>query len=136
MPITDFGRAQVKLVADEAVAALQVVAMKYGLAVKYNGGNFTSTSAVIKIEFAVKASNGQAATREIEAFKRFTHRYGLKPEDLGKTFSLNGRHYAISGINSNAVKMPILATDLRTGKVFTLWAEFEATGRFDSKPSM
>ena len=116
--ITQFGRPETRLVSDEALKALQTTAEQFGLAVKHAGGNFTASSAVLKFEFAVKAENGQAVSREAEAFTRCATIYGLKPTDLGRTFCMNGKHFKICGLNRNAVKMPILASALTTGKVF------------------
>ena len=102
-------RQKCRLIAQEAEIALRAIAAKHGVEIKYNGGNFTPTSATLKFEFAERATDGTVLTEEASNFKRYAEIYGLKADDLGREFWLNGKRFTISGLNTRAHKMPVIA---------------------------
>lgn len=110
-------RIKTRAIAADAMAALQAVATKHGLVVKYSGGSYGMSNAALKFEFAEKASNGAVLTREAVDFQQYASVYGLKPDDLGRQFQHNGYTYKIVGLNARAHKMPIQAVRL-DGKTF------------------
>jgi len=80
-----------------------------------NGSNFT-----FPLELAVIGSDGQAETQEVREFKRNASLYGLKPEDLGKTFHSpgSGHRFKITGLKSRNRRYQIMADRVRDGKGF------------------
>ena len=81
----------------------------------------------IKVEMSATNSDGSVETKEARDFRRYAGRYGLDPDDLGKTFqTYNGTKYEIIGLNTRAKKYPICC--LRAdGKRYKLTAQ-EVTG--------
>jgi len=76
-----------------------------------NGSNFT-----FPLELAVVGSDGQAETQEVREFKTNARLYGLKPEDLGKTFHSpgSGKRFKITGLKPRNRRYPIMAEELGT----------------------
>lgn len=89
---------------------------KHGVKVRLGNGIRDQSSLTIKVEFAEVAADGNALTREATDFKMLAGAYGLKPEDLFKTFTVGGKTYKIVGCRSRASKKPILCET--GGKVF------------------
>lgn len=100
--------------------ALVAIAEKHGVQIKVGSGSFTSDNATVKVEIAAIASDGTAKTKEATDFERYATSYGLKPEDLGKTFSYGGKEYTLVGAKPRSTKYPLLAKDNRSGKTFKL----------------
>ena len=86
-------------------------AARQGLVLQNKGGNYTDQSAVLKIEFAVKNSDGEAETRETVDFKLRARQFGMLPSDLGRSFVSpgDGTRYTIVGLNPRAYAYPIIA---------------------------
>jgi hypothetical protein len=117
--ITQIDRAATKAIADRAEERLEELAQELGLNVRYAGGSFSASNAVIKFEFAVVGENGQAATREAEAFKQLAFTLGLQPDDLGRRFSnITGEVFEIVGLKPKSPRFPLLGKRVRDGKVF------------------
>lgn len=125
MKITSIDRSSCRLLSQEAVAALSAVAEKYGLTVKYNGGNFSPNNAVLKLEFDTVGTDGVANSRLADAFTHNAKYIGLNPTDLGRTFKSNGYTFTVSGFNPRARKSPVLATR-SDGKVYRFEADIVA----------
>ena len=49
--------------------------------------------------------------------------FGFQPTDLGRTFRQNGDRFRITGLNTNARRMPIQADRLSDGKRFKFSAD-------------
>ena len=77
--------------------------------------------ATFKVDVGIIGKNG-VATRAAADFDAIAHLYGLKREDLGKTFEHRGNFYKISGLNPRSRKMPVLATRTFDGKTYRFQA--------------
>lgn len=77
------------------------------------GGSFS-----VKFEGGEVGADGSAASREVEAFVRSAHHFGLQPGDLGRTFKAAGATFRVSGLSPRSPKRPVLAVDVTTGKTF------------------
>ena len=80
-----------------------------------NGGTYTSNRVSFKLEFCEVASDGTVCTKEADAFKLYAKLYGLKSEDLHKTFKYLGDTFEITGLKPRASKYPIVAKNVKTG---------------------
>jgi hypothetical protein len=116
--MTTLDRNTARLIAQDSVAALKAVAEKYGLAVEHRGGAIASTYVELKFQFSRVAESGQVLSREATDFSRYASMYGLRPEDLGATFTCNGTAYRISGLSPRKSRMPVLATRVSDGRSF------------------
>jgi len=79
--------------------------------------SYTHANATFKVEVSELGQDGQAQTKEVEAFKQGAVLYGLKPEDLGRKFRGATGTFEICGLSPKSRKYPILAKDHR-GKVY------------------
>ena len=62
----------------------------------------------MKIEMSATNSDGSVETKGARDFSKYAVRYGLDPDDLGKTFqTFAGTEYEIIGLNTRARKYPI-----------------------------
>jgi hypothetical protein len=112
-------KADVQRINGECMEAVRKVLEANGLALNersrttYDGSHFST-----KFEAAVINDDGTAETVEAVAFKRYAYLYGLDPADFGKSFTSRGTLYVICGLNTRAQKLPILATQVSTGKTY------------------
>lgn len=79
------------------------------LKVVVKGGNYSPTSLIVRVEIAEIGSSGMVMNREAEDFQALAHRFGLSPDDLGKTFISGGDEFKIIGLKRRATKRPIIA---------------------------
>jgi hypothetical protein len=89
-----------------------------GFSVKVGNATFGETSAVFKVGVATIGDNGVVQDRKSENFKQLAGLYGLKLEDLGKSFDWGHKSYTIIGLNPKSRRFPILAKRNDDGKVF------------------
>jgi len=125
MKIKTFDRAAVKATRDALQGALGALAEQMGCEIKVGSATFDRSGAncTFKVECAVIGQDGVAETREIADFRGLAPMYGLKPDDLGRTFTNAGEQYRICGIKAKSRKYPILAERERDGKVFKFPAD-------------
>lgn len=103
----------------DIISALADVSKKHGVDIRFgSGGKYNETNASLKLEISCVQGDGTVITKEADAFKRHAYLYGFKPEDLGREFVSGGKRYKISGLNTKAHKMPVLATEVGTNRVF------------------
>ena len=102
----------------DAEAALLDVAKKHNVQISFGNGSFTSENATLKLEIATIGTDGEAKTKEAIDFERYASRYGLSPEDLGTIFVYNGTEYKLIGAKPRSTKYPLLAKNVKSGKVY------------------
>jgi len=111
-----FDKVTVRLVREKMDAALQAVAKEFGISIRCGSGRYTATNVSMKVELSVISDGGEVETKEMADFKRYAEFYGLKPEDLGTTFSYRGDPVKIIGAKPSCRKYPILGRN-NGGKV-------------------
>jgi hypothetical protein len=116
--VSSIDRNTAKLIGAACEEALREVAEKYGLTVTVRGGSYDPNVGTFtpKIVFA----EADAAKNE---FDMYAHLYMLNADDFGKEFVSRGHTYRVSGIKTRATKMPILATEVGTDKVYKFASE-------------
>lgn len=80
---------------------------KHGVKVKIGRANYSSANAMFALEIC-DIVNGEAMTKEAEAYKRYAALYGLPEDGLGKTFQYQGKAYKIVGLSPKAYRFPVL----------------------------
>lgn len=89
---------------------------EFGIKVSVGGGRYSDSEvgqATFKLEVAEFGAGGSVETKEMAAFKREAQFYGLKAEDLGKSFVSRGEKFTICGLKPRSRKYPILAKNSR-----------------------
>lgn len=98
--------------------ALKSVEDTFKVKVCVGNASFSSASCNFKIEFAEFNADGEAETKEIQAFKSLSTLYGFQADDLGKEFVSNGKRFKIVGLAPRKSKYPLLATNLQDGRTY------------------
>jgi len=104
--ITKIDRAACRTISDTALKALQAVAAQHGLTVKAAGGRYEDTRYTARFAFTVNDAQ-VLETSAKEKWDKWCELLGLKPEDFGKTFTVKGKTYRITGLLPNRDKNSI-----------------------------
>lgn len=122
MPILSFDKRNVDILATDMEAALQDVAKRHGLVLSRAGGKFSSGTFTPKFSFSTVVLTPIPGTDDAlgvpASFARQAYSIGLKPSDYGKTFSIGGKQYRITDINTRRSAYPVSATRVSDGKGF------------------
>lgn len=122
---TDLDKMEFDQVRVDITDALKEVGAKYGLSFRATNISYTSTNATIKLEASCLTPSGEVIFKEAEDFKKMAELYGLKPEDLGKTFEyIDGINYQIVGLKPKSRRYPILCKNLQNLKLVRLNLSF------------
>ena len=113
MQIKQMDRTTVKLLSDAINAALQPLAVQYGVNIKRGSASFTDQNFTLKVEVAVIGAGGVAVSKEVTDFKRYAEFQGMKADDFGKTVSISGKLYTIAGYLVRSTRNPILVKDVK-----------------------
>jgi len=104
----------------EIEQALAGLAEQRGVQFQVGGASFDTSNVRFTLEAAVIGEDGQAETRERGDFKRHAWQFGLKPGDLDRVITWQGRRgvdqYRLIGLRMRAPKFPILAVRLSDSK--------------------
>lgn len=126
MTITAFDKANLQALRTEIEAALAAVAAKHGISLKLGGMRYQATSFSVTLEAAAASADGSPTGKEAEAFRSLAEFFGLKANDLGRTFeSRNGQH-KIVGLRGRSDRAPII-TETPDGKRYKWDAAIVAT---------
>lgn len=115
---------KIRAVLDQTFALLESEMLALGVKVTVGRASYSPDAvgnASFKVEFAEISADGNVATAESQAFKVNAFMFGLKSDDLYKTFRNGGRSFKIIGLKSRARTMPILCEC--DGKRFKFAAE-------------
>ncbi len=119
MTITKFDVTHLRKINKRIESALAVVAKEFGIDIK-TGSSYIKEegdTATTKVEIRVIDKDGNAFDEDAANFKVFAEEFGLKPEDLGKTFITNFIEYTITGLKPRNRKYPILVVN-KKGKCY------------------
>ena len=106
-----------KLIQQDMVDALSVVAEKHDITIIPNGGKFGDLSGVLK--FKIQVTNETGESEEELDYKTYHQLYGMKPEWLGEEMRLKGKPYTIKGLLMNRRKNVVSIADSK-GKQFVV----------------
>lgn len=121
MKITNFGRAEHRLLSAAIEKAIQQVAADHGVTLKAEGGQYGTVKGMIRIAVEVETKAGEMTHAEKE-YRNYAHWLGLDPNGFGKTVIVDGKPFKVSGLKPSAPKFNVLAVCARTGKTFKLMA--------------
>ena len=108
--IKSFDRSTCRDVSAAVEEALRPLGERLGLTFRPKGGSFSGTSYTLKLEAVAGSDDGAPTGREAEAFALYATRYGLTPDDLGRTFMVGGQEHRLVGCSPRAYKKPLLTT--------------------------
>ena len=111
-------RATAIAVTRDIEAAIAEVLAKHGLT-----AGRTSTRYGENYKVSIEANAIGALAPEANDWKRYASSFGLPTDALGEKFVSGGRTFCITGLNLRARRMPVLATDVATGKPYKFAAE-------------
>jgi len=117
MNIDNFNKDNLFLLRNELEKELEVVGSKFGISFNVNTIRFSNKNMHCKLEGNLSDNGSNESFLAIE-FKEKCHKYGLKPEDLGKTFTSNDKSFKIIGLKVRNRKYPIIVEDIYTGKSY------------------
>lgn len=120
MTIAKLDRPTIISLRSELSEALAKIGEKHGIAVRLGNCKFTEDNATFKLEVATRANTGEVMSKDAVAFKSHAVLFGVKPEDLGRTFAFNGRNFTLTGLNPRRPKFPFSATCKEDGKSYKL----------------
>ena len=109
--------ANLKLIQQDMVDALSVVAEKHDITIIPNGGKFGDLSGVLK--FKIQVTNESGESEEELDYKTYHQLYGMKPEWLGEEMRLKGKPYTIKGLLMSRRKNVVSLADSK-GKQFVV----------------
>ena len=109
-----FDKLTVDTIAAEMVAAVQPIAVKYGITIRDGGGSYQDLEATLRFKLTTMSETGE--TVEERAYKQHATLYDLKPEWLGKPITIQGIPFTIAGLCPRRRKNPVLILNQRTGK--------------------
>ena len=119
-PLTGFDNFVLKVINKEIELAVQSVAQKYGITIKYVGASYSSLEATTKLKLSCTSITGE--TKGESDFKKYAEIYGLKPEMLGKVFNMRSgrgfKTYKIMGLIPNKRVNNIMVQDIITKKEY------------------
>jgi hypothetical protein len=115
-------RSKAKLVGDKIMDALKTIEDELGVTFTRGNGRFDSDSISFKITAMDRGENGEVQTPEAKDFVYYAVSFGLKADDLGRTFRQGGETFTITGMKPRSRKYPVLATSA-SGKTYKFGAD-------------
>lgn len=116
MKIDKFDKPVCNTLRKEVEAALLPFANKYGLTLSMRGGTYNDWSWLAKVEFKVKET-AEGKSAEQAEFEKYCHQFSCKPQDYGRTLTINGKEFTLIGFALNRSKFTIKVKSLDTGKI-------------------
>lgn len=114
MKIDKIDRMALRLVIDTALPALQAALAPFGVTVTPARSKFSNGSTGT-LQFELVASG---ANPERESFEKYAMFFGLKPEDYGRLFTVNGERYKLVAIEPGRPKYPFVGERCISGGRF------------------
>jgi len=125
--IKSFDHTSIRFLQAAVSDALGKVGETFGVEFKVGGGRFTPTRFTCRLDVTIAGAEPQ----EAEDFRQYAEMFGLKPEDLGRTFLDRGRRFTLVGLLPRSRSYPVLAQNDR-GTRYKFPVEAVKAG-FDSK---
>lgn len=123
--LTQFDGPLVRAIMDECRDALAPIAEKYGLTLDRKGRTYQRDALPVMFQLLIKQTDSAGVTvdRNGLEFKRYAIMFGLSPDDLGREFTTYQGTYRICGLKPRSEKYPVLAENVRTGKIYKFPSE-------------
>lgn len=119
--ITKIDRAACRVIDNEALKALEVVAKKLGLTLNVKGARFDPTGGTVEVKFEFKtegSDEGNFSRYLIFADDNFGDNTWLTAADYNAEILVKGVPYRLTGINPNKPKFRFNITRISDGKTF------------------
>jgi len=107
--IKSFDRTSIRFLQVAVSDALKKVGEAFGVEFKLGGGRFSPTHYGGKLDVTIAGAEPQ----EAQDFRRYADMFGLKPDDLGRTFLSRGRQFTIVGLLARSKRYPVLGQNGR-----------------------
>lgn len=98
--------------------AMKQLEEKYGVRISLGKLTYDSNSAGGKLTILDIGDGGDVFSKERDDFIKHAIIYGLKSEWIDGKFKHNGKSFEISGLKTRNSKLPVLAKNVKTGKVY------------------
>jgi len=110
----------IKAIRADLNQAVEAINKKYNVAIRAGNASYDPTGGTATIKLDVVALGDGGAQRDIpaELFIQFAPRIGLKPDDLGKVVTIQGRKFKVAGYKPKATKNNIIIKSIDDGKVY------------------
>lgn len=120
MTINQVDRSTVKMLLDEAEEALGQIAMKHGIVVARKHCTYSKTEVPVAFKFVVpeRTEDGEAVDPKETEFRKYARRFGLEPDDYGKSFKTYNGLFRVSGIKPRGKKYNVLAENVANGRTY------------------
>jgi hypothetical protein len=116
MAITKIDRTVLRTLEPAILAKLnETLGKDFGLNFAFKGGNFTDTSAVLKLEVACVSADGVVNDRARADYEKLAELYDCNPEWLDKTFKVGRSTYQVKGLLTKRRKNCVSIVDVATG---------------------
>ena len=125
--IKSFDHTSIRFLQTAVSDALKKVGEAFGVEFKVGGGRFSPTHYGCRLDVTIAGTEPQ----EAQDFRQYADMFGLKPDDLGRTFLDRGRRFTIVGLLLRSRSYPVLAQNER-GTRFKFPVETVKAG-FNSK---
>jgi hypothetical protein len=102
-------RADCRPLTEKVIDALTPLLSEHGLRVTCRNSSFSSTSVKVTLMITIQET-ATGKSPEQDTFERHAAYFGLDPANYGRTFTIRGRTFILSGLNLAARKRPIQAT--------------------------
>jgi hypothetical protein len=98
-----FDRSRVREVREQLDTALALLSTQIGLNVSLDGSvRFTDDEMTFKVKVTPSSTDGKQVPQIEVDFAKYATRYGLSPDDLGRTFTSVGKSFKLVGMKPNA----------------------------------
>lgn len=119
--ITEFNRTTLPIIRKKLNEILTPLGKELGIDFSAGNISFTKTNASIKVGMTT-IQNGVVFSKERQDFKIHAGMYGLRSEDIDKSFITDSDTYTITGLGIRRRKYPIIAEN-SSGKSYIFSAE-------------
>ena len=110
----EFNRPNIKTLREEIDNALKSIAEKHGISLMLGNVRFSDRSFTGKLEARITDTHGEP-TMAVD-FRTLADTYGLKPENLYRMVTIQGKTYKIVGLKPRNRKYPIIVEEITNGK--------------------
>ena len=102
-------RSDCRPITTKIIDTLTPLLSEHGLRVTCRNSSFSSTSVKATLMITIQET-ATGNSPEQDTFERHAAYFGLDPSNYGRTFTIRGRTFLLSGLNLAARKRPIQAT--------------------------